>query len=724
MDTTNPALELAENFINQTNCSVFLTGKAGTGKTTFLRQLQNTCSKNMVVVAPTGVAAINAGGMTLHSLFQLPFGLYTPERKNYFGNDNLLINDANTLLSNLRMSKTKIDLFKEMELLIIDEVSMLRCDLLDEIDMILKHYRYNSKPFGGVQVLFIGDLYQLPPVVNDNEWNILSEFYETPFFFTAKVLKDHPPLYIELQKIYRQNEESFISLLNKIRNNNLDEEGYELLNQRRGAWNDDMDDYIVLTTHNKIADETNIQHLQRLEAEKYIFKASIKDDFNQYAYPTEINLELKAGARIMFIKNDTGEERRYFNGKLATVNRIKGEEIYVRFDDNRDEMLLEKETWKNNRYKLNTETNRIEEEEIGSFTQYPIRLAWAITIHKSQGLTFEKAVIDAGRSFAPGQVYVALSRCTTLEGMILKSTITPQSVTTDERVIRYTQNAFDEDILLNVFKAEQKIFLKSKLLQTFDFVKIEQHLKSFRARNSGKKTPNEAAQKEWIAALVKSINEQHPVAKKFKIQLELLINEAEGTDDSAALKQRVEKAVDYFSEIIKSRMLQPTQLYLEILKNATRVKKYRSEVVHIETQLLLLAKKFSSIQYGNIEFKFPEFIYHKTTLSEEKAKGEKGSSAKESVLLFKSGKTIAEVASERNMAVTTIEGHLAIGVQDGEIEIENIVSEEKIKKILEVLNANTFDTLAPHKEILGPSISWGEFRCVIAYQKRMVAAGN
>jgi len=379
--------QLATEFILKTAENVFITGKAGTGKTTFLHAIRQNTSKNTIVAAPTGVAAINAGGMTLHSLFQLPFQAFIPSKQRV----STGFTNISGLFEHFKFSKAKIELLKELELLIIDEVSMLRCDMLDAIDITLRTIRKNQhEPFGGVQILFIGDLFQLPPVVKDDEWAILHDYYETPFFFSAQVMKESNFWNIEFTRIYRQNEERFIRLLNKVRNNEMTEDDFYELNDRyQPEALSELEDYITLSTHNIKVDRINHTQLQKLEGDACEFTALINGEFNENAYPTEIKLTLKPGAQVMFIRNDSKPEKRYYNGKLATVKRVTSEEITVQFFDNGNEFVVEKEKWENIRYNYNAATDKIEEEIIGSFMQYPLRLAWAITIHKSQGLTFD-----------------------------------------------------------------------------------------------------------------------------------------------------------------------------------------------------------------------------------------------------------------------------------------------------------------------------------------------
>jgi ATP-dependent exoDNAse (exonuclease V) alpha subunit len=372
METIDVSHQLATEFVLKTSENVFVTGKAGTGKTTFLRAVQKNSTKNTVVAAPTGVAAINAGGMTLHSLFQLPFNAFLPTKQRVPSN----FSNIHSLFENFKFSKAKIELIKELELLIIDEVSMLRADTLDCIDTILKTIRKNlQEPFGGVQVLFIGDLFQLPPVVKDDEWAVLKDYYDTPFFFSAQIMKESNFLNIEFTRIYRQNEEKFIRLLNKVRNNEMTEDDYYLLNERyQPEMLSELEDYITLSTHNVKVDKINQAQLQKLEGDLFEFTAKIDGDFNENALPTEMKLQLKTGAQVMFIKNDSKPEKKYYNGKLATVKKITKEEITVQFFDDGSEFKVEQEKWENIRYNYNTATDKIEEDVIGSFTQYPLRL--------------------------------------------------------------------------------------------------------------------------------------------------------------------------------------------------------------------------------------------------------------------------------------------------------------------------------------------------------------
>lgn len=394
-DTITPQIspaEIASKFINQTNKNVFLTGKAGTGKTTFLKQIIQLTHKRAVIAAPTGIAAINAGGVTLHSLFQLPFGGFIPVVGSNTRTD-IRMNDPASMIRGMQMNDRKRKLLKSLDLLIIDEVSMLRADLLDAIDTVLRHVRRKNLAFGGVQVLFIGDLLQLPPVVRDEEWNILRSFYKSIYFFDAQVLQREKPVYIELDKIYRQADDRFISLLNNLRNNSVTDDDVALLNgyYKPGFRSSEKDKYITLTTHNLKAETLNKEFLQQLKTRSRFFEADIEDEFSEGAYPVEKNLELKEGAQVMFVKNDPTGAQRFFNGKIAVISSITDDGIEVRFEDSTQPLPLERYTWENVKYVLDEATNEITEKIVGTFTQYPVKLAWAITVHKSQGLNIRQS---------------------------------------------------------------------------------------------------------------------------------------------------------------------------------------------------------------------------------------------------------------------------------------------------------------------------------------------
>lgn len=435
---SNPQLQLAQKFVQFTNTTIFLTGKAGTGKTTFLRQLKEELPKRMVVVAPTGVAAINAGGVTIHSFFQLPFGPILPGQilnadKNSKGEDKSPMQ---------KYRKEKIDIIKSLDLLVIDEISMVRADLLDGIDEVLRKFKNRRLPFGGVQVLMIGDLQQLPPVVKNEEWSLLRQYYDTAFFFSSKAFQQTQHMSIELKHVYRQKDESFINILNEIRNNELSQASYQKLQERHKPDFDpkDKDGYITLTTHNARAQKINEEKLKQLKGKSKSFSANITGQFPEYSFPTEENLQLKKGSQVMFVKNDSSPEKLFFNGKIGTVTGFSDDAILVKCESDDFEIEVYPEDWHNIKYTINEETKAIEEDISGAFSQYPLKLAWAITIHKSQGLTFEKAVIDANAAFAHGQVYVALSRCKSLEGLVLKSTLNKSGIICDHSVSQFTQH--------------------------------------------------------------------------------------------------------------------------------------------------------------------------------------------------------------------------------------------------------------------------------------------
>lgn len=420
----NRELELVWEFVNRTSVNVFLTGKAGTGKTTFLKRVVEQCPKRKIVLAPTGVAAINAGGVTLHSFFQLPFGMFLPEFQHVQAHDR----DGR-----YRFQKRKRKLIRSLELMIIDEVSMLRADIMDELDSILRKIRHSDKPFGGVQLLMIGDIQQLSPVVKDEEWEVMSRYYPSPYFFDAKVLRSNGFRCVELKKIYRQRDEAFIELLGAVRENRMTRELLQKLNSRYIPDYKAPDGCITLCSHNAEARSINDSRLKAIDSPEYTFHAEVSGNFPETMYPQDAELYLRKGAQVMFTKNDPDPEKLYVNGSLGVVTDISNDHITVRLDDGGD-VDVKRLSWENIHYDINEETKEIVSEVDGLFTQYPLKTAWAITIHKSQGLTFDRVVIDAARSFSHGQVYVALSRCRSLEGIVLREKIGSTSIIKDSRV--------------------------------------------------------------------------------------------------------------------------------------------------------------------------------------------------------------------------------------------------------------------------------------------------
>lgn len=552
--------------------NIFITGKAGTGKTTFLKYISEHINKQAVVLAPTGVAAINAGGETIHSFLQLPFSPFVPGNAGGFRPGGDALQDKHSLLAGLKLRDSKLKLIRKLDLIIIDEVSMVRCDLLDAIDLVLRHVRKNmSQPFGGIQMVFIGDLFQLPPVVPDNDWQILRDFYGGPYFFDSQVLKLNPPVYLELKKIYRQKEQTFIDILNNVRMGKITAQDLALLNERyRPDFRPAKDaGYITLSTHNRVVDEINRTALEELDKPLHKFPGVIKNDFNPKNLPTEQELQLKVGAQVMFVKNDLQTPRRYFNGKIGTVSAITTEGIKVSFEDELKPILLEKETWKNMRYRLNTQKGAVEEEEVGSFTQYPVRLAWAVTVHKSQGLTFDKVIVDLNRSFAPGQVYVALSRCTGLGGIVLRSMLAPQNIITDEHVLSFTSNEADTDSLDAILAAGKRATHYHNLRKLFSFAEEIALVEELRKENAGKKTGPVDETNALCDALLSVLRQANTHADSFGRELRLLID----AEDNNKLMQRKQAAANYFTTQVLEPCIQRIAQHLVLLSSYKRVLK-------------------------------------------------------------------------------------------------------------------------------------------------------
>jgi ATP-dependent exoDNAse (exonuclease V), alpha subunit - helicase superfamily I member len=734
-DTSNHLFQLAVRFVNQTDRHLFLTGKAGTGKTTFLKYIREHSAKKMAVVAPTGVAAINAGGVTMHSFFQLPLGGFIPSYQGSW-NSNSHFNTPHTLFRNLRISNDKKLLMQELELLVIDEVSMVRADLLDEIDLILRHFRKRpTEPFGGVQMLYIGDLFQLPPVVSNEDWELLKDHYKSPFFFDAQVMKQAAPLYLELKKIYRQHEFEFINLLNNIRNNQATSSDLERLHRhyQPGYVSPTHENYITLTTHNAKADAINQNQLQTLPGTLYEFEAVITGDFNERALPADMVLQLKEGAQVMFIKNDKGEFRRYFNGKIAVITRIENDTIYVNFPGDDNEMELEKETWKNIRYHYNREKDTIEEEEIGTFTQYPVRLAWAITIHKSQGLTFDKAIIDAGASFAPGQVYVALSRLTQLDGLVLYSGIHPGCIYTDERILEFTRSEKEEDALQQELQSDQHEFVLRTLLNTFNWLPLTEGMERHFEEYEHFKIPDKEQCVEWAGALLSSVRNQQEMADKFSRQLQQILPLAE-EDGYQYLHQRIKAGGEFFTKamdeaitnigehtkVIKrqSKSRKCSKALSELCLLFTRKKQQLNDAVQISEGLTKGIDASSLLQMIEEQHKMAPAEEVPQPVEKTTARPKKGDSHRTSLELFREGKGIAEIAGLRNLAVSTIEGHLASFISTGELDIKEIVPEAKLETILQAIEETNPESRAmtPIKAKLGDGYSFGEIRAVISYR--------
>ena len=803
----NRELELAWNFVNNTNRNIFLTGKAGTGKTTFLHKLKLQSQKRIVVVAPTGVAAINAKGVTIHSFFQLPFGPIMPneEFKSSTG-------------FNRKFNKTKINIIKSLDLLIIDEISMVRADLLDGIDKTLRQFKDRNLAFGGVQLLMIGDLQQLSPVVKESDWYLLKPFYENAFFFSSLAYQNCKAITIELKQIYRQENPIFIDILNEIRNSKLSISSANELNKRfiPDFVPNENEGYISLTTHNNKATKINLEKLEMLEGTIKEYNAKIEGNFPEHSFPNKNELKLKVGAQVMFVKNDSSPEKRYFNGKIGKVILLDDDEVVVNCPDDDFNIITTPETWDNVKYTVDSETKAITENKIGSYTQIPLRLAWSITIHKSQGLTFEKAIIDAVGAFAHGQTYVALSRCKSLEGLVLKSKIEANQIISDQNVIDFNKKSESNQPNDEILQQSKREFQLNLITEVFDFYKFlypVNRILDIYYKNRGS---IEGALEVPLNTIKSSIANLLKVSNGFKSQLQALssstvIPETDKTlqkrfskaviyfeeqtkttiespikaltfsTDNKAIKKDIEKQLDSLDELLLTKLLffqelkkgfnvnhvldlraksvflgrnKPKKQRKTIIDGTTNIELFellrelrnqiakREDLVHFQifTQKSLYAmceilpisenelKEVHGMGKTRIE-KYGSEILNvirsycnendiETSLSDDlfeapKPKRQKGDTKKISLELFKSGKSIDQIALERELNVNTIFGHLANFISSGDIKITDLISESHYKELKELIPKYTFENLSDLKHQIDEKYSYGELRLVL-----------
>jgi hypothetical protein len=800
---SNPQFDLAFEYVRNTGKNIFLTGRAGTGKTTFLHQIKKEGCKRMVVTAPTGVAAINAGGMTLHSFFQLPFGLHLPGASTEANNQR-------------RFSRDKIQLLRTLDLVVIDEISMVRADLLDAVDDVLRRYRDDSRAFGGVQLLMIGDLHQLPPVVKQEDWELLRLHYETPYFFGSLALQKSDMVVIELKQIFRQSDHRFIDLLGKVRNNEMDAGMLQVLNSRYlPDFQPDVNDgYITLTSHNASSYSLNAQRLESLSERLREFTAKIVGDFPETAYPTEATLQFKKGAQVMFVRNDLSPEKRYFNGKIGTITRLAGDEIFVRCKDEQEEIAVIPVEWQNIKYSIDEETTEIKQDLLGTFTQYPLKLAWAITIHKSQGLTFDRVIIDARSAFAHGQVYVALSRCRSFEGIVLSSKISPSSVKTDFVVRAYSEKAAHNAPSETHLRQSKREFQETLVRELFDFRAMNSHLQGlvrlFREHSS---TLSAEGMLQFNTFVAKTGAEVFSIAQKFAPQLAGYFSQPELPEENEILRERLRKAGGYFSPKLNAEFLDELKRIDLISDDKAVVKRARRLVQNLEKEVRRKHACFVAAQNGfsaaghvrartsaELDFRegediptaaaeapkdvpHPDLYIRLQEWRRARAKelerephrvlaarslqelvrllprdraalknirgigkrklsvfgadlldivgkycAERDIAAKPpepvkvdtkqvSFDLYKSGKTITQIAAQRNLAVSTIEGHLAYFIARRELDISEFLTTEEVDEIAKSFEQTNTESLAEAKAYFGGRFSYGQLRMVLEHLK-------
>ncbi len=692
--------DLAEH----TSRSIFLTGKAGTGKTTFLNDFVSKTRKKHIIVAPTGIAAINAGGVTIHSMFGLPLRTFVPTLERI---DQNLGNNISDLMQHFRYRKDKLKLLREVEIIIIDEVSMLRADVLDMMDFSLRHVRRNQQRFGGVQMLFIGDLYQLPPVVRDEQF--LKMYYHSPFFFDSYALKEMPLITIELTKVYRQKDEHFLKILNAIRDGDRYEIDFDKLNERYIPEFEPTDEpYVYLTSHNRMADEINQRKLQGLKGKSYFYKSKIIGDFKESQYPNDETIELREGAQVMFIRNDASGERKYFNGKLAEIVHLDEEEVWVKMEGSEEDFKLKKEVWEQKVYSLDSEKN-IKEEVLGSFEQLPIRLAWAVTIHKSQGLTFDRLIIDAGRSFASGQVYVALSRCRTLEGIVLKSKITPEVIFSDHRVENFQSETNANERIDEILQAEKFDYSIRKVLRYVDSSWMTEMLENWYSYALSAKSLDKEKAKKLHHILKIEIQSLADIYQKFeKILFQKLKKFIEGKEEWAEIETKANGAVNFFFKNVNEKIFEELKQFYAETKGIKGLKQYNEEIRvfidDIEDYLkdlkrvhLLENKLFNEENDIKISNKIAKIPSHVITFQ-----------------LFEEGKTVPEIAKERGVVNETIFGHLAKFAEQGLLDIKRVVAKEKIATFEKLFKENPdFSTLSEWKNALPKEFEFNEIRILL-----------
>ncbi|QYJ69023.1 helix-turn-helix domain-containing protein [Flavobacterium litorale] len=752
MQSLSTTAQYALRFINQTNRSIFLTGKAGTGKTTLLKEIIKTTHKNVVVVAPTGIAALNAGGVTIHSMFQLPFAGFIPDANHppQFS-DRVKFETKNTLRRHFKMRGDKKTILQNLQLLVIDEVSMLRADLLDAIDFMLRSVRRNEQPFGGVQVLYIGDLLQLPPVVRNEEWEVLKQFYSGKFFFHSHVVQQSPPLYIELSKIYRQTDEQFIGVLNNLRNNVITKDDLQILNQFVNP-NFDVNQhtgYITLTTHNAKADAMNANALNDLKGKVHTYFPEIVDDFPEKIYPVEEELQLKVGAQVMFVKNDTSPDKNYYNGKIGIIESLSEGEILVHFPEENRTIEAEKYEWQNIRYYVDPQTKEIKEDIMGTFVQYPLKLAWAITVHKSQGLTFDKAVLDVSRVFMPGQAYVALSRLRSLQGLVLLSPMQMNGILNDADVMNYATAKAKEDDLEASLQQETKRYIFDFLKSGFSWQELaeawQKHKMSY--LHEGSKALK-SSHRQWAQQQDDKIHKLLSPAAKFVNQLSSLFRNP--ATDMEFVKERVMAAYNYFFPTLDGLATEIVSK-MEAIKRQRKAKGFYEELAELEdiqttTVLQLMRAKLlmqavaAGVEINRQQLTSPEIQSYKKdkvaairktmpaaptilddafeddyteryTAKKKKPKVPKKSTLEETFELWQQKLSIPEIAAKRKLTETTIQSHFAGLIQQGKVKVTDALPNDKI----EALKAAFADfkegqTLTDIKQKSGDQFTWGELR--------------